>query len=134
VTGRQLDENHLNAIGEKVFNLQRAILVQEGRMGKKYDTLPDHSFTVPLKLDMTNPDCLVPAAGDSANSLKGAVVDREAFETAMEEYYSLRGWDPDSGLQTARGLKALGLADIVGELKLSGCLADDTLVRPQRRP
>jgi len=129
VTGRELDEDRLNAIGERVFNLQRAVLAREGRKGRVNDTLPDHSFTVPLKLDMTNPDCLVPAKGNTAISLKGALVDREAFEATKEEYYALRGWDTDSGLQTETGLQALGLADIADELKTSGCLADSSSVR-----
>jgi len=129
VTGRELDEAGLNAIGERVFNLQRAVLVREGWKGKKHDTLPDHSFTVPLKLDMTNPDCLVPAKGDSAVSRKGAVVDREEFETLKEEYYALRVWGVDSGLQTETGLRDIGLADVAEKLKTSGCLADYSAVR-----
>jgi len=124
VTGREVDEDGLNGIGERVFNLQRAILIREGWKGRKDDTLPDHAFTDPLKLDMTNPDCLLPGKGDEVISRRGAVVDREEFERMKEEYYEMRGWEVANGLQTRAGLEAVGLADISDELEGSNGLAE----------
>jgi len=124
VIGREVDEDGLNGIGERVFNLQRAILIREGWKGRKDDTLPDHAFTVPLKLDMTNPDCLLPGKGDEVISRRGAVVDREEFERMKEEYYEMRGWEVANGLQTRAGLEAVGLADISDELEGSNGLAE----------
>src|SRR4030042_2037891 len=41
VTGRDVDEEGLYEIGEKVFNLQRAILAREGHGRRESDNLPD---------------------------------------------------------------------------------------------
>ncbi|MCD6599812.1 MAG: hypothetical protein J7L19_04515 [Dehalococcoidia bacterium] len=40
-TGRNLNLSELKHIGERVFNLQRAILIRDGRQGRHGDTLPD---------------------------------------------------------------------------------------------
>ena len=41
-----------------------------------------------------------------------------------DEYYSLRGWDEKTGLQTSTELKRLGLEDIADRLRKIDCLAD----------
>ena len=33
------------------------------------------------------------------------------------EFYDLRGWDADTGLQTAETLESLGLSDLAQDLK-----------------
>ncbi|RLC93752.1 MAG: hypothetical protein DRI39_04870 [Chloroflexi bacterium] len=123
VTGRDMDEEGLYTIGERVFNLQRAILLREGWRGRQDDRLPDEWHDSPLKTGITNPECLVPGKRGEAVSRKGAVVDREEFERAKEEYYRLRRWDVGSGLQTARCLHRLGLEDVAADLERRGLLA-----------
>lgn len=116
VTGRDVDEAGLHAIGDRVFNLNRAVLVREGwRM--QNDRLPAAWYTIPLKLDVTNPDMLVPGKAGEVVSRKGQVVEVEAFEAARKEYYQLRGWDPSTGLQKAAELNRLGLADVATDLR-----------------
>lgn len=112
VTGRNMDEAALNGLGERIFNLQRAILIREGYRGKEEDVLPEAWFNLPLKNDPTNPDCLVPGRDGEPLSRRGATVDRHGLECAKDEYYSLRGWDPDTGLPTVSSLAQLGLAEI----------------------
>ncbi|MCK4820157.1 hypothetical protein KA005_30610, partial [bacterium] len=51
VTGREVDEEGLRKIGERVFNLQRAILAREGHKGRESDTLPETDYSAPLKFD-----------------------------------------------------------------------------------
>ncbi len=46
VTGRNVDEEGLNEIGERVFNLQRAILTREGHGGRESDNLPDIFYSL----------------------------------------------------------------------------------------
>jgi len=123
VTGEEVDEEGLNRIGERVFNLQRAILIREGRQGRQDDVLPEHSFTMPLKLDMTNPDCLLPGRENQIISRKGSVVDRREFEKMKDEYYELRRWDVSSGLQTRALLEDLELTDVADYLKGSGLVS-----------
>ena len=123
VTGSEVDEEQLYHVGERIVNLQRAILVREGHQGRKDDRLPEAYFTVPLRTFLGNPECLVPGVGGEVTSRKGAVVDRDRFEEMKSEYYRLRDWDVDSGLQPEEKLKELGLSDIAAELKKCGLLA-----------
>ncbi len=86
VIGKDIDEEGLRRIGERVFNLQRAILVREGHAGKEFDKLDERCFTEPLSYDLSNPDCIVPGRDGEIASRKGAVVDREKFEN--EGYFN----------------------------------------------
>ena len=122
VTGRDIDEEGLDRIGERVFNLQRAILVREGHRGRASDQPPERCFTHPLRFDHINPDCLVPARDWEPVSLKGAMLDRGSFERMKDEYYELRGWSVQTGLQTRASLEALGLGDVAADLERRGML------------
>jgi aldehyde:ferredoxin oxidoreductase len=118
VTGKEIDEPGLDKIGERVFNLQRAILVREGHRGRESDSLPDYDHTVPLPLGLgPNPECVVPGKDGGTVSRVGATLDREEFEKMKDEYYELRGWDVTTGLQKKDTLKSLGLDDIIEPLK-----------------
>jgi aldehyde:ferredoxin oxidoreductase len=123
VTGNETDEEGLNRIGERVFNLQRAILAREDPRGKKVDTLPEFSFAAPLQGDRLDPECMVPGKDGEPISKKGTVVDREKFAEMLREYYELRGWDAESGLQTKQKLLDLDLEDIVEGLAERGLVA-----------
>jgi aldehyde:ferredoxin oxidoreductase len=117
VTGREVDEDALYRIGERVFNLQRAILVREGHRAREDDRLPDNWHTIPLEKDNTNPECLVPGRDGKIISRKGAVVHREEFEKMKDEYYGLRRWDVATGFQTKATLEELGLRDVADDLE-----------------
>jgi len=124
VTGKDVDEEGLYRIGERVFNLQRAILVREGHRGREDDILPDSWHTVPLKGDLANPECLVPGKGEEVLSRRGSVVDREEFERTKDEYYQLRQWDVATGLQTRAKLEELGLKDVAQALEQGGLIRE----------
>ncbi len=123
VTGRPMDETGLYKIGERVYNLQRAIHLREGRKAREGDVLEEYNYTMPLKSDFGNPECLVPGKDGESFSRKGMVVDRDAFEKMKDEYYDIRGWDIQTGLQTKANLEALELGDVAVELKGQGLLA-----------
>ena len=121
VTGNEMDEEGLCHIGERVFNLQRAILAREGHRNRASDSLPNSFFTVPLhRLRGLNPEGLVPGKEGQVLSRKGAVVDREGFEKMKDEYYQSRQWDVATGLQTKAKLAELELEDITPELEQRG--------------
>ncbi len=122
VTGNEVDEEGLCRIGERVFNLQRAILVREGHKGRDFDNLPDSWYTSPLKRDMVFIECLAPMKDGGAISRKGAVIDREGFERIKDEYYQLRKWDVASGLQTRMMLQGLELTEVAEDLERRGLL------------
>jgi len=117
VIGKDIDEEGLRNIGERVFNLQRAILLREGHKGREDDTLPESDFTVPLKSETGNPEGLLPGKEGEVISRKGAIVDRKEFEKVKDEYYQLRGWDMKTGLQRKMKLEELELHDIAQELE-----------------
>ncbi len=121
VTGNEIDEEGLNRIGERVFNLERAVLAREDPRGKKVDELPEFNFTTPLQFEMHIPGCVVPGK-DEPISKKGTVVDREKFTQMLGEYYELRGWDR-SGLQTKQKLVELDLEDIAQDLAQRGLIS-----------
>jgi len=123
VLGNGIGEEDLYGIGERIFNLQRAILVREGHRGRQFDTLPAHFFNLPVQYDQANADCLVPGKGGEVVSRRGAVVDRNEFEKMKDEYYHLRGWDVATGLQTREALDKVGLSDMAQDLNNRGLLA-----------
>jgi aldehyde:ferredoxin oxidoreductase len=126
VTGNELDEEGLNRIGERVFNLWRAINVRDGHKGREYDRISEQAYTVPLDYDMPNAQCLLPGKDGEVISRKGEVVDREQFEKMKDEYYQLRQWDVATGLQTKSQLDDLGLKEVAQELQKKGLLAPVT--------
>jgi aldehyde:ferredoxin oxidoreductase len=52
----------------------------------------------------------------------GHTVDRDAFRTAMDQYYQLRDWDLKTGVPTRAKLGELGLEDVADELQASDVL------------
>ncbi len=123
VTGNEIDEEGLYQIGERIFNLQRAILVREGHKGRNFDVLPDHDYNVPLNYDVSNPHCQVPGKNWEIVSRKGEVIDRAKFEKMKDEYYELRRWDVATGLQTRAQMEDLNLGDIADDLESRGLLS-----------
>ena len=120
ITGREVDEAGLYKVAERVFNLQRAILSREGHRGREFDSLDEFEFTVPLKGDFGNPECMVPGKDGEAFSRKGMVVDRAQFEKMKDEYYEVRGWDVATGFQKKTKLEELGLGDVAQKLGSEG--------------
>ena len=120
VTGTDIDEDGLYRIGERVFNLQRAIHAREGRAGRERDTLPEAIHTRPLQVAYFNPGCLVPGEDGEPLSRMGQVVDREEFEKMKDEYYQLRSWDVASGLQSKAKLEELGMSEVAEDLASRG--------------
>ena len=96
VTGYELSEKELDRAGERVWNLMRAIMVQEGRK-RKEDTLSELYFK-------------------THRGQKG--LSASDFEKAKTEYYRARQWDEATGWPTLQKLNDLNLYDVAQ--KLSG--------------
>ena len=108
VTGLDVDEAALFQYGERICNLERAIVVRDGRT-RTAETLPEFFFKIPI------PD----------GSQAGKMLDKGLFEKMKDEYYTLRGWDIETGWQTEQTLNKLGIADVAKELKKAKKLAPD---------
>jgi aldehyde:ferredoxin oxidoreductase len=123
VTGIETDEAALARMGERAFNLQRAILLREGWRAGEDDYLPEEWHREPLASHVADPAHTAPRPGGAPVSRRGAVIARETFETMRREYYALRGWDPGTGLQTRTLLNDLDLPDVAEDLAGRGLLA-----------
>jgi aldehyde:ferredoxin oxidoreductase len=82
----------LRMIGERALNLTRLFNIREG-FTRRDDTLPPRLFS------------LAATRGPS----KGQVVDKDAFEKMLEEYYQCMGWDKLTGIPTDSKLRELGI-------------------------
>jgi len=113
VTGNNLDEIGLLKFGERIFNQQRAILLREGWNPEKDDMVQEFNFTDPVQSVFMNPDVLVPGEGDTVLNRKGQTLDREIFTKMRDEFYQLRGWDPETGYPLAEKFQELELLDVL---------------------
>jgi len=123
VTGIETDEAGLNEYGERIFNLQRGILLREG-LQTETDDVPDaFNFTDPVESVFMNPDVVVPGPGEEVISRKGKTLEQDEYDAMKKEFYDLRGWDSKSGHQRAGTLERLGLSDLVEDLSRIGRVA-----------
>lgn len=112
VTGIDMDDAGLHTVGERIFNLERAILILEGRRSPVDDVVAPFNYTEPVQTVFMNPEVLVPGPGDQVLSRRGMTLGRDEFTAMRREFYTLRQWDPDTGEQRPDTLKRLGLADL----------------------
>lgn len=98
VTGEETTAMDLQTYGARRVNLLRAFNAREG-ITRERDTLPKRMFE--------------PLTGGPSD---GKVVDRERWETALETYYRMAGWDPQTGNPTRDTLEALELGWVADEL------------------
>jgi aldehyde:ferredoxin oxidoreductase len=122
VTGHETDESELEKAGERIFNMQRAVMLRQGWGGREGDRLLDSYHEVPIQEAFQNSECIVPGKNGEQASRKGTVVERDKFEEMKSQYYQLRGWDVTSGFQTRARLKDLQLEDIANGLAERGLL------------
>jgi aldehyde:ferredoxin oxidoreductase len=80
------------------MNLVRAFNVREG-VSRKDDYPPDRFFIEPIP----------------EGPAKGAILNKEEFETALDNYYELREWNHD-GVPRKETLLKLGLHDVVNDI------------------
>ena len=88
VTG--LESDYIDLCIDRLVNIQRAIMLREGRQVPRDDFPPEVNFTEPLPSDTPR---LVPGPGGAPANAAGKVLDRAKFLEMLKEYYRLRGWD-----------------------------------------
>jgi len=110
-TGDEVNREEWMKIGERIFNLERAIMAREGRR-KKDDNVEDCYFKVPegeiaaFDLQFASPP----------------IADLQKFEKMRDEYYKLRGANLETGVPTKDKLEELGLSDVAIELERLGII------------
>jgi len=101
VTGIKKSEEELDRFGEMIINLERAIMVREGRTRK------DDESVIPY---FKKPD------------IDGISLDTAKFARLLDEFYELRGWNKNTGRPTREKLEELGLKSVADELEELGLL------------
>src|SRR5690606_481121 len=97
-TGMDLGEADFDGLAERVLNLERAIQVRNWERSRTVD-----ETVIPYFSQIEN--WVNPFVG------VGLGLDRTQFAPLLDEFYALRGWDPQTGRPTPEKLGALGLAD-----------------------
>jgi aldehyde:ferredoxin oxidoreductase len=122
ITGNEIDEAGMNRIGSRLYNMQRAVQIREGWPGREGDRLLDYYHHQPLAQGelFCDPDCIVPGKEGEITNVTGSVVDKDNFEKMKSEFYSLRGWDIESGLPRKDVLEDLDLRDVAEGLASHG--------------
>jgi aldehyde:ferredoxin oxidoreductase len=92
VTGKDWDVPYVLQLSERMRNLERMFDVRQG-LTRADDRLPSKFFETPL----------------ARGKYQGAVLDRAKFEQMKDEYYTLRGWDLQTGVPTPQKLAELRL-------------------------
>jgi aldehyde:ferredoxin oxidoreductase len=99
-SGIETTVDDLVTFAKRLRTTERAYEASEG-MTSRNDTLPKSFFNNPIK----------------SGVWKGAVLEPEPFEEMKRRYYSLRGWDPATGIPTEQTLIRMGLEDVAERLK-----------------
>jgi aldehyde:ferredoxin oxidoreductase len=90
-TGLEMSSKQLRTIAERIYTLERMMLVNEG-ISRKDDTLPKRYFEEPIP----------------EGPAKGSVIEKKGFNSMLDEYYRLHGWNND-GIPTKKTLNKLGI-------------------------
>jgi aldehyde:ferredoxin oxidoreductase len=99
VTGISFTPEKVAEVGERINNLARAFNVREG-FTRADDTFPERLMTEPLQ----------------KGASKGHFISREDLNGMLDEYYTVRGWNLDTGIPTRKKLVALNLGYVADQL------------------
>lgn len=92
LTGIDLEAADIITAGERIWNLQKMFNIRHGEKPSDSD-YPGRFYKEPL----TN------------SPMAGRTLDQAGVKTALNEYYTARGWDPETGAPTGEKLSQLGL-------------------------
>jgi aldehyde:ferredoxin oxidoreductase len=90
-TGWDLSGEEVRRVGERIVNLERLFIAREG-ITRRDDTLPKRFVEQPMS--------------EGSGPSSGSILE---LEPMLDEYYTARGWDLDTGLPTPEKLAELGL-------------------------
>jgi aldehyde:ferredoxin oxidoreductase len=96
LTGMDLNINHLMRVGRQVHNIEKAFNTLHGGFTRKDDYPPKRYWNKPVK----------------SGPYMGEYIDHETWETMLDKYYELQGWDKETSLQKKETLDNLDLENI----------------------
>lgn len=90
--GTDMNWDGFRRTGERIWNLEKLFNLRAG-LGRTDDMLPER--------------CFEPIQGEAS---EGAVMDKKKFESMLDEYYELRGWNRE-GIPKKEKLEELGVGE-----------------------
>lgn len=126
VTGRQLSFSAGMEIGRRIWNLDRAIWILQGRH-RDQEVFPAYTYDMPAMPSeaAAGLPMIMPAYENREwkyKNVTGRKLDRTRVEEWKTRYYQLEGWDPKTGWPTRRTLEDLDLGSVADELERQGKL------------
>ncbi len=97
ITGYEIDSTELHRFGLKCHTLERYLTCSLGGFNRKDDTLPDRFFETPV----------------SSGPYRGARLDKEEVERALDEYYAALSWNWSTGCPDDQTMQTYGLTDYI---------------------
>lgn len=105
-TGDNRSAMTLRKIADKAINIQKAFNTLHANFTRQDDYPPSRLLEEPIKSGL----------------FKGTVIEKVKWDKMLDEYYELHGWDKSTGLQTASGLRQLGMEKVANRLAEKGRL------------
>lgn len=105
-TGREYTADELLEIGRRSHNIQKAFNTLHAGFTRADDLPPKRFLEEPIK----------------SGPFAGARLDLEKWNSLLDDYYQLHGWDPATGWQTRACLESLGLHTAAERLEDAGRL------------
>jgi aldehyde:ferredoxin oxidoreductase len=93
-------------IGRQIHNIEKAFNTLHGGFTRKDDYPPKRFWDEPVK----------------SGPYKGECLDHDIWNRTLDEYYTLHGWDVETGLQKRETLEKIGLREVSDRLGTSGLL------------
>lgn len=100
-TGRDINGGELMMIGERIHNIEKAFNVLHAGFSRKDDFPPKRFMEEPIK----------------SGPARGELLSKDKWDEMLNEYYELHEWDKESGWQTKKQLKRLGLKEVADDLE-----------------
>jgi aldehyde:ferredoxin oxidoreductase len=107
VTGLDRSTAELLRVGWQIHEVEKAFNTLHARFSRKDDLPPMRVFTEPVKTGLW----------------RRFKLSWERYNEMLTEYYSLHGWDPETGWQRREPLQKLGLKEVADKLDRYGCLS-----------
>ena len=108
VTGIDVDVDELWKIGDRIWNLRRAVMIQREDRHKRDDEIYEGMFGQVFKIQ--------------SPELMSEPLDRDRWKALKDRYYELRGWNVETGRPKRAKLEELGMKDVADKLQTAGKL------------
>ncbi|MBA7694613.1 hypothetical protein ES703_103226 [subsurface metagenome] len=105
-TGWEITEEELIKIADRILNLEKAFNILHADLGRDDDMPPERCLKEPI----------------TDGKYAGFAYSEDKWNTMLNHYYHLHGWDMKTGFPTRKCLKDLGLADVAHDLERAGKL------------